>query len=629
MNDLHLSPLLRNKSVGNEAMDANSWKPAAGPPRLKGVSAEVISLANPTWKPDPDFELLHLFKPETLSKLPGKQFIALIDKLQPSTDLYFKETGTLDPKFFKYHRLDALPYDQPSLLPADCLFAKWYRPVVQEDYARFVENRITIRRPWDKSISEDPALIGLDHTRFSRTPAIFREYEPLEAHTHVQRASEETGAPDTINVLSCAALECVSCYFANIQDVQIGIVVFDDPRVLVKEHHRYQASATGFIDTVEKPISITCFKDDIRFLEQFKEGLLANMKVIRRGSSKEYSLACLVRSILNRTILDDTFEVLSGIDYSLDSISLAMSIDEDVRDYERSWRDLFGKWKNGLTRQQKSIEYGIKAIKHSQSAISVFNPSILATQPGSSQQIITHSAPSFLQELKGIKEDVEKAVRRTEATFNSLMATMSIIESRRAISQAESVTKLTSLAFFFIPLTLSATVFSINVEFEGKLKAWMWAVTSLVVMTLTYSLLYWGDISDFIIRSPSLLQTLNYKRLQVFFLLLAYGIRGVASILVAIVAFVACISLLLAGLGIRFWGLPTTKGLTVLISFGMAFGVTGMVIAIMMSCQRYRLKKKGYSAAAISYPRGRERVSRVPPEELFGTLRRSTYRAEL
>lgn len=218
--DRSLAAFLRSSSAREEPVNGSSQRPAhTGPPRIKAVSAEVISLDDSTWRPDSTFELLHLFMPEEVSKLPGKRFIALIDKLQTSTDLYFKDTGTLDPNFFKYHRLNALPYDQPSLLPADCLFAKWYRPVVQEDYARFIEHRIAIRRPWEKSISDDPALIGLDHTRFSRLPGIFREYEPLEAKSHVQRASPET---DTVSALSCAALECVSCYFAIIEDVQIG-----------------------------------------------------------------------------------------------------------------------------------------------------------------------------------------------------------------------------------------------------------------------------------------------------------------------------------------------------------------------------------------------------------------------
>ncbi len=39
---------------------------------------------------------------------------------------------------------------------------------------------------------------------------------------------------------------------------------------------------------------------------------------------------------------------------------------------------------------------------------------------------------------------------------------MSIIESQKAISEAETVSKLTALAFFFVPLSFIASVFGMN-----------------------------------------------------------------------------------------------------------------------------------------------------------------------
>ena len=49
-----------------------------------------------------------------------------------------------------------------------------------------------------------------------------------------------------------------------------------------------------------------------------------------------------------------------------------------------------------------------------------------------------------------------------EATFTMVMATMSLMESEKAIIEAEGVTKLTQLAFFFIPLTFVAGIFGMN-----------------------------------------------------------------------------------------------------------------------------------------------------------------------
>lgn len=54
--------------------------------------------------------------------------------------------------------------------------------------------------------------------------------------------------------------------------------------------------------------------------------------------------------------------------------------------------------------------------------------------------------------------------QRTTRSHKSIMANMSIVESKRGIAEAESVTKLTELAFFFIPLTFSASIFSMQVK---------------------------------------------------------------------------------------------------------------------------------------------------------------------
>jgi len=53
---------------------------------------------------------------------------------------------------------------------------------------------------------------------------------------------------------------------------------------------------------------------------------------------------------------------------------------------------------------------------------------------------------------------------RTTKSYKSLMANMSIVENKRGIAEAEGVTILTELEFFFIPLTFSASIFSMQVK---------------------------------------------------------------------------------------------------------------------------------------------------------------------
>ncbi|KAF2727236.1 hypothetical protein EJ04DRAFT_506027 [Polyplosphaeria fusca] len=71
-----------------------------------------------------------------------------------------------------------------------------------------------------------------------------------------------------------------------------------------------------------------------------------------------------------------------------------------------------------------------------------------------------------------------------------------IEESQRAIQQAEGLAKLTRLAFFFIPLSLTSSMFGMNVKqfvTEAPMSIWVWVVTSTVTLMFSYAVLSWGN----------------------------------------------------------------------------------------------------------------------------------------
>ena len=80
--------------------------------------------------------------------------------------------------------------------------------------------------------------------------------------------------------------------------------------------------------------------------------------------------------------------------------------------------------------------------------------------------------------------------RRTKKSYTSLMANMSIIESKRGIAEAESVTKLTELAFFFIPLTFSASIFSMQVKeiSASTVSLSAFFILAIIITTCSYGL---------------------------------------------------------------------------------------------------------------------------------------------
>lgn len=86
---------------------------------------------------------------------------------------------------------------------------------------------------------------------------------------------------------------------------------------------------------------------------------------------------------------------------------------------------------------------------------------------GPNPYVVKDSIASSIEETRiRINEQLEEIGNmqvRVEAIFQGLMSTMSMVESQKAIAQAEVISKLTSLAFFFIPLTFVTGIFGMNI----------------------------------------------------------------------------------------------------------------------------------------------------------------------
>ncbi|KAI1849355.1 hypothetical protein JX266_004850 [Neoarthrinium moseri] len=113
---------------------------------------------------------------------------------------------------------------------------------------------------------------------------------------------------------------------------------------------------------------------------------------------------------------------------------------------------------------------------------------------------------SMKENLHYVRETVAATKQRIDGFTQTLMSTMSIIESQKAIQEAENIGKLTQLAFFFIPVTFVASIFGMSIvvcgikterytadelqEFEDRLTSWIWIAASFSCLCITYGLLY-------------------------------------------------------------------------------------------------------------------------------------------
>jgi Mg2+ and Co2+ transporter CorA len=158
-------------------------------------------------------------------------------------------------------------------------------------------------------------------------------------------------------------------------------------------------------------------------------------------------------------ILNDTSEVLSKLGTVLDSITTDMASDKIVQDSMQDWRDLFSKWRNGFSHQAQTVEYIVNLLQSEAAKIDVTEEEAAP----SSRVMPKNKTPMYMTEFLVLKQEIKHIMKRGETIFSALMATMSIIESHRAIAEAVTVTKLTNLAFFFLPLTLTAAIFGSDI----------------------------------------------------------------------------------------------------------------------------------------------------------------------
>lgn len=142
-------------------------------------------------------------------------------------------------------------------------------------------------------------------------------------------------------------------------------------------------------------------------------------------------------------ILQDTLMILRSIDLALNDMDGSMLDDELLQSGIDSWRRILNRFETELRHMETSIPEFVRYVGDSEAVKGIRTCGELLGQ---------------------CTVQIAKAQERRRITYGSLMTAMSLVESKRSISEAESVTKLTELAFFFIPLTFAASLFSMQVK---------------------------------------------------------------------------------------------------------------------------------------------------------------------
>ena len=207
-----------------------------------------------------------------------------------------------------------------------------------------------------------------------------------------------------------------------------------------------------------------------RFIDQAtKAGLLRQSKAV--AQDQEYVLH-RVRVAFAKMAAEDWNLVLSQMALTLDEIDSKMSDNTLLQSNALAWRRLLCSWRVSL------VDYATRLEEVKSKLQSPANdPSRVADPPISGSddkgslgyRLKTNSSSideeqHLLQLYQILLGGLHKIEQRVDRSFQAIMSSMSILESERAITQGAAITRLTELAFFFIPLSFAATFFSMQIR---------------------------------------------------------------------------------------------------------------------------------------------------------------------
>ncbi|KAI9875290.1 MAG: hypothetical protein M1830_008655 [Pleopsidium flavum] len=104
-------------------------------------------------------------------------------------------------------------------------------------------------------------------------------------------------------------------------------------------------------------------------------------------------------------------------------------------------------------------------------------------------EVRTPAMATVLKDLEMLQSKSEALQRRGQVLMNRLVSTLALKESRRSIEQSTSTKRLSQLAYIFLPLSLSTSVFGMNVIELQNTQLRVFFGTA--VITLATSLILW------------------------------------------------------------------------------------------------------------------------------------------
>jgi Mg2+ and Co2+ transporter CorA len=181
----------------------------------------------------------------------------------------------------------------------------------------------------------------------------------------------------------------------------------------------------------------------------------------------------LSRSLFH-IIRQDTLTLLKQLSHSLEEVEIGLLDDSKMEDQLSVWIQAIGCAQREISELQASVEPFI-----------VFCISLdLPLNTGEENAVFRSELTCDLQKFS---ENITQMSDRLQRTSMLLTSNMGLLDSRRSISEAQAVSRLTELAFVFVPLSFATSVFGMQVKpLADPVPLRSFFIVAIVVTTFAY-----------------------------------------------------------------------------------------------------------------------------------------------
>lgn len=204
----------------------------------------------------------------------------------------------------------------------------------------------------------------------------------------------------------------------------------------------------------------------------------ANLDALHEDLNETRSTRAELRHIINGqstvSVVDALFELIRHDTMTLLQVlqPLLEEMETDVLD-DTKMEDRLPLWRQLIGQAQKELP----EIKSSTRSVLVFF----------NIDLDTDSDQDIKKDVSDLFQEIDRMLTRLQRASNSLTSNMGLLESRRSIDEAHAVTRLTELAFLFIPLSFSSSIFGMQVEqFKDNVPISKFFLVAVIVTAFAY-----------------------------------------------------------------------------------------------------------------------------------------------